>query len=122
MLTAINKKAPATSRPPAPICNPAATKFLKMPAKPGKYWGERRDLNPRPPGPQPGALPSELRPPSASYLTQDSSPGKDGGLRKEARPALIPVRCRAWPDLLSLAAARILSPGSPLHLGPQVVI
>src|SRR5215217_5176383 len=27
--------------------------------------GERRDSNPRPPGPQPGALPAELRPPSA---------------------------------------------------------
>src|SRR6187551_605686 len=27
--------------------------------------GERRDSNPRPPGPQPGALPTELRPPSA---------------------------------------------------------
>ena len=26
-------------------------------------WGDRRDLNPRPPGPQPGALPAELRPP-----------------------------------------------------------
>ena len=26
-------------------------------------WGERRDLNPRPPGPQPGALTAELRPP-----------------------------------------------------------
>ena len=26
-------------------------------------WGERRGLNPRPPGPQPGALPTELRPP-----------------------------------------------------------
>src|SRR5664280_2463044 len=25
--------------------------------------GERRDSNPRPPGPQPGALPTELRPP-----------------------------------------------------------
>src|SRR5262249_7678763 len=25
--------------------------------------GERRDSNPRPPGPQPGALPAELRPP-----------------------------------------------------------
>ena len=28
-----------------------------------KNWGERRGLNPRPPGPQPGALPTELRPP-----------------------------------------------------------
>ena len=26
-------------------------------------WGERRGLNPRHPGPQPGALPAELRPP-----------------------------------------------------------
>ena len=26
-------------------------------------WGERWDLNPRQPGPQPGALPTELRPP-----------------------------------------------------------
>ncbi len=26
-------------------------------------WGERRDSNPRPPGPQPGALPTELRSP-----------------------------------------------------------
>ena len=28
--------------------------------------GERRDSNPRPPGPQPGALPAELRPPGRS--------------------------------------------------------
>ena len=28
-----------------------------------KKTGERRDLNPRPPGPQPGALTTELRPP-----------------------------------------------------------
>src|SRR5436190_867740 len=34
--------------------------------------GERRDLNPRPPGPQPGALPAELRPPSGT----ESSSGK----------------------------------------------
>src|SRR3989337_770239 len=29
----------------------------------GGTEGERRDSNPRPPGPQPGALPTELRPP-----------------------------------------------------------
>ena len=28
-----------------------------------KKWGERRGLNPRPLGPQPRALPTELRPP-----------------------------------------------------------
>ncbi len=32
-------------------------------AIPMRLRGERRDLNPRPPGPQPGALPTELRPP-----------------------------------------------------------
>jgi adenylate cyclase len=31
----------------------------------GSLEGERRDLNPRPPGPQPGALPTELRPPGS---------------------------------------------------------
>ena len=32
------------------------------------FKGERRDSNPRPPGPQPGALPTELRPPSCPNL------------------------------------------------------
>lgn len=32
-------------------------------------WGERRGLNPRPPEPQPGALPTELRPPSKFYIS-----------------------------------------------------
>ena len=31
--------------------------------------GERRDSNPRPPGPQPGALPAELRPPRGSQCS-----------------------------------------------------
>ena len=31
--------------------------------QPSMIWGERRDLNPRPPGPQPGALTAELLPP-----------------------------------------------------------
>src|SRR3954449_10423087 len=33
------------------------------PALAGVFEGERRDSNQRPPGPQPGALPAELRPP-----------------------------------------------------------
>ena len=36
----------------------------------GKLWGERWDLNPRPPGPQPGALPTELLPPRKGSYTQ----------------------------------------------------
>jgi hypothetical protein len=40
-------------------------------------WGERGDLNPRHPGPQPGALPTELRPPS--------SPGHTAGPQQDAR-------------------------------------
>src|SRR5439155_15376980 len=31
-------------------------------------WGDRGDLNPQPPGPQPGALPVELRPPRAQPI------------------------------------------------------
>lgn len=37
----------------------------------GNLWGERWDLNPRPPGPQPGALPTELLPPRESSYRQD---------------------------------------------------
>ena len=33
-------------------------------------WGERRGLNPRHPGPQPGALPAELRPPRVLSLNR----------------------------------------------------
>ncbi len=35
----------------------------------GTNEGERGDSNPRPPGPQPGALPAELRPPRVSQST-----------------------------------------------------
>ena len=35
-------------------------------------WGEWRDLNPRQPGPQPGALPTELHPPHEKILTNTS--------------------------------------------------
>ena len=38
----------------------------------GNLWGERWDLNPRPPGPQPGALPTELLPPRESSYRQDN--------------------------------------------------
>ena len=39
-------------------------------------WGERRGLNPRPPGPQPGALPTELRPPCNPFLKQKIQPSE----------------------------------------------
>jgi hypothetical protein len=59
-------------QPRPPDCSPVRTPEEKedpwsqrrpgvSPAK--TVWGDRRDLNPRPPGPQPGALPAELRPP-----------------------------------------------------------
>ena len=35
--------------------------------------GERRDSNPRPPGPQPGALPTELRPPRGAKCSGDGT-------------------------------------------------
>ena len=52
--------------------------------------GERRDSNPRPPGPQPGALPAELRPPSrlqsSESLEACGRPADQVGLRL-SRPA-----------------------------------
>src|SRR3954466_5448626 len=58
--------------------------------------GERRDSNPRPPGPQPGALPTELRPPG----DRESSGGVAGteAARERGRgsPAEGPPR---WPPL-----------------------
>src|SRR5689334_22143611 len=38
-------------------------RYRKIPGYQGLLEGERGDSNPRPPGPQPGALPAELRPP-----------------------------------------------------------
>ena len=37
-----------------------------LPSRRKQKWGERRGLNPRPPEPQSGALPTELRPPSSA--------------------------------------------------------
>src|SRR5215204_5237188 len=61
--------------------------------------GERRDLNPRPPGPQPGALPAELRSPRAlqctggSLLVEAGGPGGPAPARAApARPGRIDLR------------------------------
>ena len=63
---------PQASRPgvhgPVPVLSPAAgaaaqDRTPESPRQQGFREGERRDSNPRPPGPQPGALPTELRPP-----------------------------------------------------------
>ncbi len=48
----------------------------------GEKKGERGDSNPRPPGPQPGALPTELRPPGA---IQSSAPRRAGARLELAR-------------------------------------
>lgn len=52
---------------PAELRAPSGTRFLDrlIPAvkKRGGKWGDRRGLNPRPPEPQSGALPTELRSP-----------------------------------------------------------
>ena len=43
---------------------------------PSRYsWGERRGSNPRPPGPQPGALPAELRPPRLGQCSRITTSG-----------------------------------------------
>ncbi len=68
----------------------------------GDSEGERRDLNPRPPGPQPGALPPELRPPR----DERSLAPPDHAFRMSTAPSSSP------PDQLSAArsAASIPSP------------
>jgi len=50
----------------------------------GFQEGGERDSNPRPPGPQPGALPTELPPPRSRYSVA-SSTGTGGTLRVRAR-------------------------------------
>ena len=68
----------ATGFEPATPCSQSrcATRLRHAPKKnprhcgAGKLWGERWDLNPRPPGPQPGALPTELLPPREDSYTQ----------------------------------------------------
>src|SRR5207248_5740735 len=59
---------------------------------PGTLKGERGDSNPRPPGPQPGALPAELRPPwsyeSTSVLSAEPVlEGREGALALGAEVA-----------------------------------
>src|SRR4051812_38570217 len=55
----------------------------------GLSRGERRDSNPRPPGPQPGALPTELRPPSAARsLAAGALPGGARGFRRGPAPGM----------------------------------
>ena len=56
---------PGHRRGPLAPFRPATAEKEKPRSKAGciSLWGERWDLNPRPPGPQPGALPTELLPP-----------------------------------------------------------
>src|SRR4030067_296617 len=51
-------------------CHPCSE--LPTPNSALNFWGERRGLNPRPQGPQPCALPAELRPP---WITIDLQQG-----------------------------------------------
>ena len=48
-----------------------------------KRWGGRRDSNPRPPGPQPSALPTELRPPFGHLVTRlDNNDSNTTGMQE----------------------------------------
>ena len=53
----------------------------------GVLEGERRDSNPRPPGPQPGALPTELRPPRLP-----AGPPRGRAERSECRGGVLRLR------------------------------
>ena len=71
-----------------------------------KKWGERWDLNPRFPGPQPGALTAELRPPQ---ITSQPKNGAPEGIRtpdpRLRRPLLYPTELRAHTNRSKAQAA-----------------
>jgi hypothetical protein len=58
--------------------------------------GERRDSNPRPPGPQPGALPAELRPPRIKQSRASPSRRKASRPRVRHLPELFLQMFRSW--------------------------
>src|SRR5690625_7991111 len=69
-------------------------------------WGDRRDLNPRHPRPQRGALPTELRPPLRDYLR--FSEENLGLLRRDCHGGLVYpealAKCKSRGDTERLAA------------------
>src|SRR5690348_10525286 len=71
------------ARPPASTSPAICDAFMQ------KGWGERWDSNPRHPGPQPGALPTELRPPSRARRL-----GPFGGRRQDS---LVPFATGNYP-------------------------
>src|SRR5215218_4284929 len=86
--------------------------------------GERRDSNPRPPGPQPGALPTELRPPG------DCRPNLASAVLRKER--VLPVKRRVWdadalnrdPPLVALPQTRPQRPHRgrlPDRRGPSLL-
>src|SRR5690625_4980739 len=70
-------------------------------------WGDRRDLNPRHPRPQRGALPTELRPPLRDYLR--FSEENLGLLRRDCHGGLVYPealeKCKSGRDTERLAAS-----------------
>jgi hypothetical protein len=108
-----------------PYLGPRPTQLrLAQKAKPrlsgASTRGERGDSNPRPPGPQPGALPTELRPPGTAFnLARAGAPdaclgaGFEAYARSELR-RLTPLRMR-----LPLPVGAVLDPvAADLHLAP----
>src|SRR6478672_583983 len=59
-----------------------------------RSWGERRGSNPRPPAPQAGALPAELRPPCRLLPTHWVVHRADRGSLTDARGPSVPVCAR----------------------------
>src|SRR5689334_19732223 len=64
--------------------------------------GERGDSNPRPPGPQPGALPAELRPPGSGQ--SNARPGALSGPLQHWHP---PLATLCWPQVAQPAGAQL---------------
>src|SRR5262249_40869332 len=75
---------PSHVRPRLSPAPPRVTRFppyALWPLTRPNMWGERWDFNPRHPGPQPGALPTELRPPSSPGAQAPWQPTQHTGQR-----------------------------------------
>ncbi len=107
----------ADSRRCRPGCPGAGSDLLlgEPPTCTSRREGERGDSNPRPPGPQPGALPAELRPPCGPESSSVRFFGRRVALRPGARN---PARVKQEPSIDTVVRAERTA-DRPLHAHPR---
>jgi hypothetical protein len=82
-----------------------------------KKWGGRWDSNPRRPGSQPGALPTELRPPRYNYSNQSSRQNGAPGRTRTCNPRLsLPTTALTASAIAEFVVWTISSPSQAPHV------